>query len=468
MTFNRLNEKDKAQLKAMVPEERFSTGESNLDLHARDMSRHRPSRPEAVIWPLQREEVSNVLSYCNRRLIPVTAWGAGSSLEGNPIPVQGGVVLDFSQMNRIIDIRTDDFQADVEPGVVYQDLNHKLRHSGLFFPPDPGARATVGGMIGNNSSGTRTVRYGSTKDHVMRMAVALANGEIIEVGTRASKSSSGYDLAHLFIGSEGMLGVVVEATLRLVGLPEEFASAVATFQTVEAAAKAVFEIRRSGVDPAALELLAPECLALINKETTLDLLVSPTLWVELHGPTRNQLMEAMDIVREICEQEGSRHFRPGLERDERDRLLDARHRLGEMIRQNHPGASKISIDVAVPISAYPEMIAFGRSEAANVDDASAYIFGHAGDGNIHLVVAAEKDGPQWGRIDEVNHRVVKKALALGGTATGEHGVGIGKAVFMPEEHGASLAWMQRVKRLFDPNGILNPGKMFPNQLSSYP
>ncbi|MEW6667337.1 MAG: FAD-binding oxidoreductase [Thermodesulfobacteriota bacterium] len=463
MAFNRLNTKEKAELRTMVAEDRFSTGESNLDLHSRDMSRHRPSRPEAVIWPLHREEVSMVLSYCNRRLIPVTAWGAGTSLEGNPIPMQGGVVLDFSRMNRIVDIRTDDFQADVEPGVVYQDLNHKLRHSGLFFPPDPGARATVGGMIGNNASGTRTVRYGSTRDHVLRMSVVLANGELIEVGTRASKSSSGYDLVHLFIGSEGTLGVVVEATLRLVGLPEEFASAVATFQTVEAAAKAVFKIRRSGVDPAALELLAPECLALINKVTTLNLNLSPTLWIELHGPTKNQLSEAMKIVREICEQEGSQHLRPGIERGERDRLLEARHRLGEMIEQNHPGASRITIDVAVPISAYPEMIAFGRREVAKVEVASAYIFGHAGDGNIHLTIVTEEGGPQQDQIDEVNHRVVRKALSLGGTATGEHGVGIGKAVFMPGEHGSSLAWMQEVKKLFDPNGILNPGKMFPNR-----
>jgi D-lactate dehydrogenase (cytochrome) len=315
-------------------------------------------------------------------------------------------------------------------------------------------------MIGNNASGTRTVRYGSTKDHVLRMEVVLANGEIIHVGNRASKSSSGYDLLHLFIGSEGMLGVVVEATLRLVGLPEQLGSAVAAFPTVEASARAAFEIIRSGANPAALELLAPECVSLIDKETDLALIPAPTLWVELHGPTMGHLTDVMDIIGEICSSEGCTGFRAGLERGERDRLLDARHRMGEMIRHNHPDQTRIVVDVAVPISAYPEMISFAREEILKVENISGYIFGHAGDGNVHVVIGAQEDSSAWRDVNRLNQGLVEKALTLEGTATGEHGVGIGKSCFMEAEHGSSLEWMKSVKRLFDPRWILNPGKIF--------
>ena len=278
-------------LQNLVEPDRFSTGDSHLDLHSRDQSKHPPYKPEAVIWPLNRNEVSQILSYANEHRIPITGWGSGSSLEGNPIPVKRGVVLDFSMMNRILEIRAESFQVDVEPGLIYQDLNERLKYTGLFFPPDPGARATIGGVIANNASGTRTVYYGSTKDYVLRLSVVLANGEIIETGTRASKTSSGYDLKHLFVGSEGTLGLVVEATLRLVGLPEEFSAAIVTFPSVETASKAVYNIMRTGLAPAALELLGPECVALINQEKHLDLDVSPTLFIEFHGPTRNQLAD---------------------------------------------------------------------------------------------------------------------------------------------------------------------------------
>jgi len=462
MGFDTLKDEDKRYIRSIVSSERFSTGESNLDLHSRDMSGHRASRPEAVVWPKERAEVSRILRYADQRRIPVTAWGAGTSLEGNPIPLQGGIVLDFSQMDSILEIRPDDFQADVEPGVIYKDLNHKLRHTGLFFPPDPGAGATIGGMIANNASGIRTVRYGATKDNVLRLVVVLANGEIIEIGNRASKTSSGFDLLHLFVGSEGMLGVVVEATLRLVGLPAEFASAVATFQTVEDAGKAVFDIIGAGLDPAALELLAPECIDLINRQKNLGLHISPTLFMEFHGPTRNHLTEVMGIAEGLCREHDCREFRPGLDREERDRLLEARYALGDMIRQDRPGHVRISIDVAVPISAYPEMIAFAREAARKAGAGAAYTFGHAGDGNIHLVIETERGNREaWQRIKEANRSVVHKALALKGTATGEHGVGIGKAQFMEAEHGRSLEWMKKVKQLLDPHGILNPGKMFP-------
>jgi D-lactate dehydrogenase (cytochrome) len=444
----------------MVAPDRLSTGESNLDLHSKDMSRHEPMRPEAVIWPINRDEVSEILKYANDHLIPVTAWGLGTSLEGNPIPMHGGLVLDFTQMNRILSIREEDFQADVEPGVVYQDLNEKLRHKGLFFPPDPGARATIGGNIANNASGTMTVRYGSTKDYVLRLSIALTNGEIIEIGTRASKTSSAYDIIHLFVGSEGTLGIVVEATIRLVGLPQELSAAIVTFPSVEVAGKAVFEIMRSGLDPAALELLAPNCIELINKEKDMGLPVSPTLFMEYHGATKNQLAEVLEMAQEICGAEGCTEFRPGLGRGERDRLFEARHELGEMILRNHPDRSAMIMDVAVPLTAYPEMIGLARTELKKTN-IPGYLISHAGDGNLHFILMGIKgDEAEWEYINQVHWRIVSKALEVGGTATGEHGVGLGKRKFMGKEHGRSLEWMKRIKSMFDPKGILNPGKIF--------
>lgn len=461
MRFERITQKHIREFESIVGPERFSSGESNLDLHARDQSQHPACRPEAVIWPLNRTEVSDILRYADKQLIPVTGWGSGTSLEGNPIPVFRGLVLDFSMMNQILEIREADFQADVEPGVVYQDLNDKLRHKGLFFPPDPGARATIGGMIANNASGTRTIRYGSTRGNVLRLTVVLANGELVEVGSRSTKTSSGYDLINLFVGSEGTLGIVIEATIRLQGLAEEFSASVATFPSVELAGRAVFEIIRSGLDPASLELLAPECIALINKDNGLGLKVSPTLFMEFHGPSMRQLQEIMGLVHGICDDNGSQDFRPGIQRKQRDDFLKARYELSEIIRRNHPDRSHIVIDVAVPISAYPEIISLAQEESQNAG-IPAYTFGHAGDGNLHLVFMGKTgDEKEWAVIDQLHERMVTKALAMGGTATGEHGVGIGKRKFMKAEHGTSLQWMGKIKTLFDPRGILNPGKIFP-------
>jgi len=461
LNFNPLSDAHLKNFQAMVAPDRFSTGDSILELHAKDQSRHPACRPEAVAWPQTASEVAAILKYANEHRIPVTGWGAGSSLEGNPIPACRGLVLDFSRMNRILAIREEDFQVDLEPGVVYQDLNEKLRHTGLFFPPDPGARATLGGMIANNASGTRTVLYGSTRDYVMRLVVALASGELIELGTRASKSSSGYSLINLFVGSEGTLGIVVEATLRLVGFPAEYSAAVATFPSVEAAARTVYELKRSGLNPAALELLGPECINLMNHEEKLGLDVAPTLFLEFHGATTEQLAEGLAAAKEICTGQGCTDFRPGLGRAERDRIFKARHALGEMIQRNHPEHHILIMDVAVPITRYIELLAAMQAEV-KTHGLIAYTLSHAGNGNVHLNIAGRKDNPEeWDLAQKVSERLVLKTIALGGTATGEHGVGLGKRKYMTTQHGTSLAWMQRVKDLFDPNGILNPGKIFP-------
>jgi D-lactate dehydrogenase (cytochrome) len=316
-------------------------------------------------------------------------------------------------------------------------------------------------MIANNASGTRTVLYGSTRDYVMRLVVALASGELIELGTRASKSSSGYSLINLFIGSEGTLGIVVEATMRLVGFPAEYSAAVATFPSVAAAARTVYELKRSGLNPAALELLGPECIALMNQEEKLDLAVESTLFLEFHGASTSQLAEVLDSAKEICVAEGCRDFRPGLGRAERDRIFKARHGLGEMIQRNHPEHHILIMDVAVPITRYIELLAEMQAEV-KAHGLIAYTLSHAGNGNVHLNIAGRKDDPaEWELVQKVSERLVLKTIALGGTATGEHGVGLGKRKYMPTQHGTGLAWMRRVKNLFDPNGILNPGKIFP-------
>jgi D-lactate dehydrogenase (cytochrome) len=460
LSFNRLDKNDIQALRAIVAPDRFSTGRSNLELHSKDQSKHAPSIPEVVIWPKNSSEVAEIVRYADNRLIPVTAWGSGSSLEGNPIPLKGGIVLDFSLMNRVLEIREEDFQADVEPGVIYKDLNEKLKYKGLFFAPDPGADATIGGMIANNASGTRTVRYGSTRDNVLGLSLVLARGELIEVGSRAPKSSSGYDLKDLFVSSEGTLGIVVKATVRLTGIPGESSAAIVTFPSVESAGKAVFEVIRSGLEPSALELLTSDCVDLINREYNMVLDPSPTLFMEYHGPSDIHLSEDLEMTREICLEQGALFFRPGLGRGERDRIFKARYELAEMIMRNHPGCSHMVIDVAVPVSAYPEMIIFIMKEKEKAE-IPMYIFGHAGDGNLHIAFEGRTgDEREWARIEIINEKVVSKAIGLGGTSTGEHGVGIGKRRFMEAEHGKSLAWMRRVKELFDPNGILNPGKIF--------
>ncbi len=461
MKYTSLNHIHLQRLGSLVASDRISTGSSNLELHARDESHHEACLPEVVIWPKSADEVVEIIRYADEHRIPVTGWGSGSSLEGNPIPVCGGVVLNFNLMNRIVEIREEDFQADVEPGVVYQDLNEKLRHRGLFFPPDPGARATLGGMIANNASGTRTVRYGATRHNVLRLELITADGKTLRIGTRSSKTSSGLDLINLFVGSEGTLGIVVEATVRLVGLPAAFSAAVASLPTVDACSRAVFQIMRAGLDPAALELMSPECIEVMNQERDLGLPVSPTLFMEFHGTAESHLADVLSMAQEICEEEGGSGFRTGLGREERDRLFRARHELSEMIRRRHPDRTHITADVAVPISAYPDLIAWSR-RALEEAGIPGYIFSHAGDGNLHLVfMGTTGDKKEWAEIGRIYDRLVARALAAGGTATGEHGVGLGKRKYMEAEHGSGLAWMRRLKDLFDPNHILNPGKVFP-------
>jgi len=449
---------DMDDLKAILDEGRVSSGESVKQLHSHDESHHTPVLPDVVVWPRTTEEVSRLVQWAYKKKVPVTPWGAGTSLEGNPIPVRGGMVIDFNEMNQVIAIRPEDFQADVQAGVIYKELNKTLSQHGLFFPPDPGAAATIGGMIGNNASGIRTVKYGATKDYVLKLTVVLPGGEVIRVGNRARKSSSGYNLLALFVGSEGTLGIVTEATLRLMGLPANFMAVRAAFPSVLQATNTVYQVMNSGLSPSALEFLDENVVAVLNCDRNLTLEEKPTLLMEFHGYSEAGLKEEMQFVEEICRENGAVFLDRGLGQTERARLWEIRHQTLESIKRQHPGLLPLIMDVAVPLSRYSEMAGFIKEEVKGL---CAYVFGHAGDGNIHVTVMDNpKDEKRWALVKEANRKIVRKALEFEGTCTGEHGVGIGKSCFLTEEHGESLAVMKRLKGFLDPEGLLNPGKFF--------
>ncbi len=447
-------------LSGLVAPGRFSTGDSNRKLHIKDISAHVGRLPGGVIWPTGTREVSRILSWTYAEGIPVTPWGAGTSTEGNPVPVEGGLVMDLTRMDRILEVRPRDLQADVQPGVLRKTLNREAGRHGLFFPPDPGADATIGGMIANNASGVQTVKYGATKDYVMRLEVVLPDGRILETGCRARKSSSGYDLTRLFVGSEGTLGVITEATLRLSGIPEQALAATVVFDQLQEASKAVAVLIGSGLEPAALELLTPGLIGLMNREHALGLPEKPSLFCEFHGVSKAVLKEAAAVAREICESCGARDFRHAIKAGDRKALWRARHEAWETIHRAHPGKETLIVDAAVPISRYPEMIVFSQ---ALLDErgATGYVFGHAGDGNLHVVLVGDiQDQAEWGLLETVNREIVVQAIRFGGTCTGEHGVGIGKRRFMEMEHGQGYALMKKIKSLMDPKGLMNPGKIF--------
>jgi D-lactate dehydrogenase (cytochrome) len=454
-----IEETDVQALCRLVGDGYVTRGDSHRELHAHDESFHETHRPDVVVWPHSTAEVQGIIRLAAERRWPVTPWGAGSSLEGNPIPVAGGLVLDLQEMNRILEVRAMDFQVDVQAGVVYKELNQRLQRHGLFFPPDPGAAATVGGMIANNASGIRTVKYGPTKDYVLRLSVVLADGRLVRVGNRARKSSSGYDLCRLFTGSEGTLGIVTEATLRLVGLPEKVMSVRAAFPAVENASQTVFEIMSSGLSPSAMEFLDGAVMGVLNRDRGLQLEERPTLLMEYHGFSEQGLQAELELVVDICNENGCVVLDRGIGLDERNRLWEMRHLTVESIKRVHPDLHLLIMDVAVPLSRYSDMVAFIGEEIRGF---TAYVFGHAGDGNIHVVVMDDHHDPdRWRRVQDLNRRVVLQALDYEGTCTGEHGIGIGKREFMEREHGSGLEIMRGLKTLLDPQGILNPGKIFP-------
>ncbi|MBI1259074.1 MAG: FAD-binding protein [Chloroflexi bacterium] len=465
MQFNPLTPDLITQLRAILGDGAVSTAQADIDLHARDQSHHAAHSAEVVVFPATSGGVSDVMKLANQHHIPVTAWGVGTGLEGNSIPVYGGILMSFERMNKVVAVHADDFQVTVQPGIGHKDLNAELARLGLFFAPDPGANATVGGMLANNAAGIRTVKYGASKDNVLRMEVVLADGRIIEVGSRSIKQSSGYDLLHLFVGSEGTLGIITEATVKLIPVPAYMSAVVAGFPSVEAAVETVVAVRGSGLDPAALEFIDATHTKMLRDTEGVDLPDAPTIFMEFHAPLESTLEAGLESVREICEEMGAVSFHATTDTAERRKLWHARHASYEIMVRSHPGYKFFIMDVAVPISAYPELIGYVE-QLKQEHNTTAYLIGHAGDGNIHVEFPYANE-TEFHRALELDKMIVNRAIDLGGTATGEHGVGMGKAMFMQHEHGDALDVMRGIKHLLDPNGILNPGKIFPETVPAF-
>ncbi|WP_254546882.1 FAD-binding oxidoreductase [Halomarina pelagica] len=447
----------------VVDEGRVSFEESRREQYAVDAGPHDPRTPDAVVWPADAAEVSRVLAAANERGVPVTPWSGGSSLEGNPIPVEGGVVLDVYGMDEV-SVRAEDLQVVVGPGVVYDDLNETLAREGLRFPPgiSSGDVATIGGMIANNASGFNAVRYGETRDHVRRLEVVLPDGRIVECGRDVVKTSAGYSLKDLFVGSEGTLGVVTEATLAVEGIPEHRRAALVTFSTERDASSAVSEVIRFGVRPGAIEYLSAPTVGILDEyDPDLGLEVAPTLIVELHANNRG-IDEDVAFVRDICEDNGATGWNAAAG-DEMDEVWRARREAYTAIRTHREGLEPVLVgDVVVPISRYPDVVEAVAEASADLDLLCPAV-GHAGDGNLHYTPIVDRDDEdEVSRAFELNDRIVTRAIEMGGTATGEHGVGIGKRKFMEREHGAALELMRDIKEIVDPNGIMNPGKVIPD------
>jgi len=448
----------------ILPAERVDFEESRREEFSLDASPHDPSLPDAVVWPHTTEEVSAVLAAANERGVPVTPWSGGSSLEGNAIPASGGIVLNTVEMDEV-SVSPADLQATVGPGIVYDDLNERLGTYGLRFPPgiSSGDVATIGGMIANNASGFNAVKYGETRDHVRQLEVVLPDGEVIRCGRGVVKTSSGYSLKDLFVGSEGTLGVVTEATIGLTGIPERKRAALVTFPSDVAATSAVSEMIGFGLEPAAVEYLDTLTVEMINDyREEVSLREEPTLILEFHDNTSG-IEEDVAFARDICEDNDATGWEAADE-GEMDRVWQARRDALPAYRAHDPELETALLgDIVVPISAYPEIVAT-INEASEALDLVVPCVGHAGDGNLHFTPLVDTDDDAAvARAHEFNDRVIERTLELGGSATGEHGVGVGKRKFMRAEHGSALDLMGAIKDAIDPNGIMNPGKVLPEE-----
>lgn len=439
--------------------EKVSVNETIREHHSKDESFHTPTLPEAVVFATSTQDVATTLRICNANLTPVVAWGAGTSLEGNSTPVRGGVSLDLSQMDKILRVSSEDLDCTIQPGVRRKQLNEYLSRYGLFFPVDPGADATLGGMASTGASGTTTVKYGAMKQLVMSLTVVTANGEIITTSRRARKTSAGYDLTHLFVGSEGTLGVITELTLRVFGIPEVIAAATMQFDSVRDAIDGVIEAIQLNVGVARIELVDREAVVAVNRYSGTELPNKDLLLLEFHGSAEST---AIDIAaaREVLERHGGQGFKQTTDEAERRKLWQARHDAGLACRSHQPGGRIFSTDVCVPISRLSECI-----EQTQKDLAESKIYGplvgHVGDGNFHVLLTADpNDHEAIERLEQFHTRLVKRALSLEGTCTGEHGIGVGKIDYLVSELGReAVDVMAIIKAALDPNCIMNPGKV---------
>lgn len=450
-------------IEALTPHfgDRLSRAGAVLEQHGKDEAWHAPSPPDAVIWPHSTEEVSLVAKTCNEHGCPIVAWGAGTSLEGHVIPVQGGITLDFGEMKSVLAVHPEDMDVVVQPGITRKRLNEELRETGLFFPIDPGADASIGGMTGTRASGTCAVRYGTMREAVLGLEVVLADGRVIRTGSRAKKSSAGYDLTKMFVGSEGTLGITTEITLRLHGVPEATSAAICTFPTTRDAVNTAIQTIQMGIPIARIEYLDGKCINAVNRYAGYEMAEQPTLFMEFHGSEAGVAEQAETVSELAADNEGS-GFEWTTKPEDRTRLWSARHNFAYALGQQNPGKGLFTTDACVPISRLAECIDETEKDAA---DSPVFfcVIGHVGDGNFHGSMVVDGNNPEEvAEAQRLSDRLTERTLAMGGTISGEHGVGFGKKKFMEREHGID-AWqlMGDIKKTFDPSGILNPGKLLP-------
>ena len=451
------------ELKAALGQ-KVSVNDTIREHHSKDESFHTPTLPDAVVFATCTQDVATALKICNDNKTPVVAWGAGTSLEGNSTPIRGGVSLDLSQMDKILRVSGEDLDCTIQPGVRRKQLNEYLSKHGLFFPVDPGADATLGGMASTGASGTTTVKYGAMKQLVMGMTVVTANGEVITTSRRARKTSAGYDLTHLFVGSEGTLGVITELTLRVFGIPEVIAAATMQFDSVRNAVDGVIEVIQLGIDVARIELVDRDAVVAVNRYSGTTLPNKDLLLLEFHG-TNDSTKIDIAAAREVLERHGGQGFLQTTDEAERRKLWQARHDAGLACRSHQPNGHIFATDICVPISKLSECI-----EQTQQDLAASKIYGpivgHVVDGNFHVLLTADpNDHAAIEKLEDFHTRLVERSLSLEGTCTGEHGIGVGKIGYLVSELGReAVDVMATIKNALDPNGIMNPGKIIADRV----
>ena len=439
---------------------RITTAMAVREHHGADASWHPPKPPEAVVYAHSTEEVSAIVKICAATGTPIIPFGVGSSMEGHIGALKGGVCIDLSEMNQILEVHAEDLDVTVQPGVTRKALNTHLRDTGLFFPIDPGADASIGGMTATRASGTNAVRYGTMRENVLALTVVLPDGQIIKTGGRARKSSAGYDLTRLFVGSEGTLGIFTEITLRLYGIPEATSSAICNFDSIKGAVDTVITTIQSGIPIARIELMDDTQMDALNRYSKLDYPVAPTLLLEFNG-TAAGVVEQAEMVQAIAADNGGKDFKWATVAEERNKLWQARHDSLWAILALQPGRQAFPTDVCVPISRLADCIMETKKDLETTW-LKAPILGHVGDGNFHMVLLIDRDDPKdLVEVERINDRLVNRAIAMGGTCTGEHGIGSYKMKFMRSEHGDAVELMKLLKRSIDPQNLMNPGKMLP-------
>jgi D-lactate dehydrogenase (cytochrome) len=439
-------------------DERFHTGQSIREQHGHTTTWITNQAPDAVVFPSDTAEVADIVQICAAHKVPIIPFGTGTSLEGHVNAPAGGISVDLSQMNKILAVNAEDLDCVVQPGVTREQLNTHLRDQGLFFPIDPGANASLGGMASTRASGTNAVRYGTMRDNVMALEAVMADGTVIRTATRARKSSAGYDLTRLLVGSEGTLGLITEITLKLHGIPEAISSARCSFPTVDAACQAVIAVIQCGIPVARIELLDALTVQAVNAYSKLDLPLTPLLLLEFHGSDAS-VVEQSHSFGDIAEEFGAKDYTATSSTEERNALWQARHDAYWATLQLRPGAQGISTDVCVPISRLGECVDKAQTRLAELD-ILAPIVGHVGDGNFHCLLLIDRDNPdEVAKADGFVGWLNDLAISMGGTCTGEHGIGQGKMPYLVKELGPATRYMQAIKTALDPQGIMNPGKI---------